>query len=84
MTIIKGIVVSFDEFSSGPRDTMPEDVGYITELIANSCYKAVCYTVLGPTGVNLCMVHYLTWRGMCSCIVVKEFTTPESFQCASW
>ena len=51
---------------------MPENVGYITELIANYCYKALCHTVLGPNGVNLCMAVYLTFRGMCSCIVVKE------------
>ena len=51
---------------------MPVNVGYVTELIANYCYKAVCRTVLGPTGVNLCMVLYLTHRGLRSCIVVKE------------
>ena len=51
---------------------MSESVGYITELIANYCYKALCHTVLGPTGVNWCMVLCLTFRGMCSYIVVKS------------
>ena len=52
--------------------TVPENVGYVAELIANYCYKGLCHTISGPTGVNLCMVLYLTLRGMCSCIVVKE------------
>ena len=34
---------------------MPEIVGYITELIANYCYKGLCHTVLGLNGVNLFM-----------------------------
>ena len=55
---------------------MPENVGYITELIANYCYNGLGHTVLGPTGVNLCMVLYLTFRGMCSCIVVQKLKTP--------
>ena len=32
---------------------MHENVGYITELIANYCYKGFSNNVLGPTGVNL-------------------------------
>ena len=39
--------------------TMLENVGYSTELIANYSYKGLGNTVLGPTGVNLCMVVYL-------------------------
>ena len=38
--------------------TMPENVGYNPELIANYCYKGLGHTVLGPTGVNLCVVLY--------------------------
>ena len=48
---------------------MPENVGLVTELIANYCYKALGLTVLRPTGVNLCMVLNLAFRGMCSCIL---------------
>ena len=55
---------------------MPANIGYITELIANYCNKALGHTALGPTGVNLCMVLYLTFRGMCSCIAVKKLKTP--------
>ena len=53
--------------------TVPENVRYITKLITNYCYKAVGDIVLGPTGVKLCIVLYLTLRRMCSCIAVKEF-----------
>ena len=49
-----------------------ENVGYITELIVNYSYKALRHTVLGPTGVNLCMVLYLTIREMCSYIIVLK------------
>ena len=52
--------------------TMLKNVAYITELIADYCYKALGHTVLGPTGVNLCMVLYLMFRGVGSCIVVKK------------
>ena len=51
---------------------MPENVGYVAELIANYCYKGLCHTISGPTGVNLCMVLYLMFRGVGSCIVVKK------------
>ena len=34
---------------------MPENVGYITELIANYCYKGASHTVLWPADVNLFM-----------------------------
>ena len=47
--------------------TMPENVAYITELIADYFYKALGRTVLGPTGVNLCMVLYLTLE---ECVLV--------------
>ena len=40
-------------------------------------HKGLGHTVLGSTGVNLCMVLYLTFRGMCSCIVVKKLKTPS-------
>ena len=32
---------------------MPENVGYITELIASYCYKHLIHAVLGPAEVNL-------------------------------
>ena len=51
---------------------VPEIVGYITELTADDCYMDLCRIVLGLTGVNLCMVLYLTFRGTCSGIVVEE------------
>ena len=38
-------------------------------------HKGLGHTVLGPTGVNLLMVLYLTFRVMCSCIVVKKLKT---------
>ena len=34
---------------------MPENVGYITELIASYCYKGISRNVLKPTGANLSM-----------------------------
>ena len=34
---------------------MPENVGCITELIANYCYKGLSHTVLEPNGVPLLM-----------------------------
>ena len=34
---------------------MPENVGYVTELIARSCYIGLSHTKLGPAGVNMCM-----------------------------
>ena len=49
---------------------MPENVGYITELIANCCCKGLVHTALGTAGVNLCMVLYFTFRGMCCCKVL--------------
>ena len=39
---------------------MPENVGYITELIADYYNKGLSHNVLGPTGVNSfmsCFVH---------------------------
>ena len=38
-------------------------------------HKGLGHTVLGQAGVNLCMVLYLTFRGMCSCIVVQKLKT---------
>ena len=32
---------------------IPENVEYITELIANFCYKGLGHYILGPTVVNL-------------------------------
>ena len=55
---------------------MLKNVAYITELIVDYCYKALGHTVLGPTGVNQCMVLSLTFRGMYSCIVVRKLKTP--------
>ena len=43
--------------------------------IADYCYKGLGHTVFGLTGVNLCMVLYLTFREMCSCIVVEKLKT---------
>ena len=40
-------------FVQNQETTMPENVGYIAELIANYCYKGLSHNVLGPTGVNL-------------------------------
>ena len=56
---------------------MPENVRYISYCSAHSklLHKSFGHTVLGPTGVNLCMVLYLTFRGMYSCITVKQFKT---------
>ena len=34
---------------------MPESVGYITELIADYCYKGLSHTVSGPNAVLLFM-----------------------------
>ena len=40
---------------------MPESIGYITELIADYCYKGLSHNVLGSAGVNLfTSVLYLT------------------------
>ena len=46
---------------------MPENVGYISELTANYCNKGLGYTVLGPTGMSLCLVLNLTFRWLRSC-----------------
>ena len=35
--------------------TMPENVGYISEVVASYFHKSLSHTVLGLTGVNLCM-----------------------------
>ena len=53
--------------------TMLENVGYITELIANYCDRALGLTVFGA---SWCTVSYSAFRGMCSCTVVKELKTP--------
>ena len=39
-------------------------------------HKGLGHTVLGPAGVNMCMVLYFTFRRMHSCIVVKKLKTP--------
>ena len=47
---------------------MPENVGYISELIASYIHKGLSHTVLGPTGGTLRMsCSLLTFREMCSC-----------------
>ena len=50
--------------------TMPENVGCIIGLIAYHCYKGFGHTGFGASIVNLCMVLYLTFRGMCSCELI--------------
>ena len=50
---------------------MPENVGCITELIANYCYKGLSHNVLGPAGVNVFI----------SCSLLDIY---EKFQCMSW
>ena len=42
-------------FIQNQEITTPENVGYITELTANYCYKGLSHNALGPTGVNLFM-----------------------------
>ena len=66
-------VVFFMNIVQVQEITMSENVWHITELIAIYCCKGLSHTVLGPTGVNLCMVLYGILRGMRSCVVVKEF-----------
>ena len=41
--------------------TMPENVRYITELIADYCYKGLSHNVLGPAGMNLFMSSFLRY-----------------------
>ena len=45
---------------------MPENVGYVTELIASYSYTGLSHTALGPTGVSLCMSCSLLdlWRNV--------------------
>ena len=54
---------------------MPENVRYITELIANYSYKGLRQDVLGPTGVNLFMS---------SSLLYINFGVLVNFCCASW
>ena len=54
---------------------MPENVRYITELIANYSYKGLRQDVLGPTGVNLFMS---------SSLLYINFGVLVNFYCASW
>ena len=42
-------------FVQNQEITMPENVGYVPELIASFCYKGLSQTVMGPTRANLCM-----------------------------
>ena len=47
-------------FVQNQEITIPKNVGYITELIANYCYKGLRHNKLGPTSVNLfmfCSLH---------------------------
>ena len=57
MTICKRIILIlwflFMTFVQNQEIAVPENVGYITELIANYCYKGPSHNILGPTGVNL-------------------------------
>ena len=70
------LTVSFNEFCSGPRDhnAWKGKVHYSADW--RLLYKGLGHTVLGPTGVNLCMLLYLTSIWMCSCIVVKKLKSP--------
>ena len=48
--------------------TMPENVGYITELILSYCYKASATLYWGQlVWICVCLILYLTFREMCSC-----------------
>ena len=42
-------------FVQNQEITMPENVGYVPELIASYRYKGLSQTVMGPTRANLCM-----------------------------
>ena len=58
MCIRDRLVVSFVSFVQVQEITMPVNVEYITEVIANYCCKGLSHIVLGPAGVTLCMVLY--------------------------
>ena len=66
----------FMTFVQNQEITMPEILGYFTELIAGYCYKCLSHTVLGPAGVNLCM--------SCSLLAFRECALVNSRYCASW
>ena len=51
---------------------MPENVEYITELIASYCHMGLSHSVLGTIGVN--------WFIFCSVLDINV----ANFYCASW
>ena len=63
-------------FVQNQEITMPENIGYITELIASPCYMGLSHTVFGPNGMDLlCLVLYLTLTCSCElllCVMVTK------------
>ena len=53
-------------FVQNQEITMPENVRYITELIANYCYKGLRHDVWGSTGENFSMFCSLLYMSVFS------------------
>ena len=51
-------------FVQNQEITMPENVRYITELIANYCYKGLKHDVWGSTGENFSMFCSLLYMSV--------------------
>ena len=59
-------------FVQNQEITMPANVSYITELVANYCYMGLSHTALGSNDVNLFMSFSLLDINI------------VNFYCASW